>query len=138
MKTLADCGNAGAAFGEVHLPAARAITMNKSPKRKFRLTIECNDHAVLRLSVKERSGEGNYQRIEHPWGVKDLAAFKLAATAATLVSRGVANLDEICRTVTAPRRRKVGKKRLAEDSALQTNRSGLRHNGSDKGVAHNA
>jgi hypothetical protein len=89
------------------------MSMQKSSKRKFRLTIECNDQAVLRLSVKEGSGDGKYLPIERPWGVKELAAFKLAAKAATLVSRGVANLDEICRTVTAPRHRKVGKKRLA-------------------------
>jgi hypothetical protein len=114
------------------------MTMDSKATKHFRLIVDVSDKAVARLRVKERSSDGKYLPIERPWGVKELAAFKLAAKAATLVSRGVADLDEVCRTVSAPRRHKVSKKRLAEDGALQSSRTGRRHNGSDKAIADNA
>jgi hypothetical protein len=113
--------------------------MKVKDRTNYRIVIDFNDHAVSRIRIKERDSNGKYVPIARPWGVKDLAAFKLPGKAVTLVTRGVADLDEICRTVTAPRRRKVGKKRLAEEAgALQTSGTGLRNNGPDKGVAHKA
>ena len=63
--------------------------MTKSNKFKLRLTIAFTEHAVLRVSVRERTRNGKFELIERPWGIKELAGLKLAAKAAVLVSRGV-------------------------------------------------
>jgi hypothetical protein len=130
-------GDAGAAVGEIHTPASGDF-MKPKTKHNFRLVVNFSDKAVFRVRFSERDRNGNYVPIERPWGGKELNGLKLAAKAVILPSRGVADLQEVCRTVTAPRRRKVGKKRLAEDRALQTSRAGRRHNGPDRNVAHSA
>jgi hypothetical protein len=112
-------------------------TMKHKTKHNFRLVVDFTDKAVSRVSIKERSRDGKYEPLERPWGIKLLAGLKLATKAVTLASHGVADLKEACRTASAPRRSKVGKKRLAEDGGPQTGGIGLRHNGPDKGVGHN-
>ncbi len=105
--------------------------MRKSSKFKLRLTVDVTDHAVLRVSVKERARKGKYVPVEHPWGVKVLAALKMADKATSLVSRGVADLQEVRRTANASRRRKQIKKPPIEGAGvLKTNRT-ARHNGRD-------
>ena len=84
--------------------------MNK-PEKNFRLVVDFSDKAVSRVRFRERDRNGKYVPIERPWGAKELAGLKLVAKLANLTSRGVADLAEACRTASAPRRRKLRKKR---------------------------
>ena len=98
--------------------------MKSKEKLNFRVLVDCNDHAVRRMSVRERSSDGKYEPLERPWGTKVLAALKQATKAVTLASRGVADLEEVCRIASTPRRRKGSKKSLAEQAGVSaTNRS---------------
>ncbi len=101
--------------------------MRKSSKLKLRLTVDVTDHAVLRVSVKQRTRKGKYVPVELPWGVKVIKALKLAKKAAALVSQGVADLEEVRSTATPPRRKAAKKPRVEERGVSQANRS----NGAD-------
>jgi hypothetical protein len=108
--------------------------MKSKEKLNLRVLVDCNEHEVRRMSVRERSRDGKYEPLERPWGIKLLAALKLATKAVSLASRGVSDLEEICRTASAPRRRKLGKKTPVEDASVHaTNRTGL--HGPDHGVS---
>ena len=109
--------------------------MKQETKHNFRLVVDFTDKAVLRVSVKERDRDGKYEPLERPWDTKVLAALKLATKAVTLTSRGVADLEEVCRIASAARRRRLAKKPQVEDAGVQTtNRTGLRRNGPDQGI----
>ena len=108
--------------------------MKIKTKKNFRLVVDFSDKAVSRVSVRELSRDGKYKPLAGPWGIKVLAALKLASKAVTLTSRGVADLEEVCRTVSAPRRRKLGNR--VEDAGVHTaNRTDGRRNGPDHEVA---
>jgi hypothetical protein len=109
--------------------------MKEKEKLNLRVLVDVDDHKVRRVSVKERSRDGTYEPLERPWGIKVLAALKLAAKAVTLASHGVADLEEVCRTASAPRRRKVGKKPPTDEGGVRTNRTGLGRNGPDRQVS---
>lgn len=86
--------------------------MNKK-KHRYRFTIDVNNRAVNRLSIKERSKSGEFVPIERPWREKDLIAVKRAAKAMTTAASGVSDLDEACRIASAGRRSYTRKKRGA-------------------------
>jgi hypothetical protein len=110
--------------------------MNIKTKKNFRLVVDFSDKAVSRVSVRELSRDGKYKPLARPWGIKVLAALKLASKAVTLTSRGVADLEEVCRTVSAPRRRKLGKTPPVEHAGVHTtNRTDVRRNSPDHDVA---
>ena len=110
--------------------------MNIKSENNFRLVVDFSDKAVSRVRFRERDRRGKYEPLERPWGTKVLAALKLAAKAVTLTSRGVADLEEVCRTASTPRRRKLGKKPPVEDAAVRAaHRTDRRHNGSDHEMA---
>ncbi|MGC1779767.1 MAG: hypothetical protein WBB34_17680 [Xanthobacteraceae bacterium] len=96
--------------------------MKKRSKNKYRISVDCSDRAVMRLSVRERSRNGEFAAIERPWGQKDIAAFKKAAKAVALLAQGISDLDEIRRTASAargPRRLKTPlKDALGEDQNI--------------------
>jgi hypothetical protein len=113
--------------------------MNIKTKKNFRLVVDFSDKAVSRVSIKERSRDGKYEPLERPWGIKLLAGLKLATKAVSLASHGVADLKEACRTASAPRRRKLGKKPPVEDAGVHTtNRASLRRNVPDHEVARSS
>jgi hypothetical protein len=115
------------AFGEF-TRQPKGDSMKRKSKRKYRLVIDFNEQSVTRFVIKQRAPDGSYQALDSPWGTSELAGLKLAAKATTMASRGVANLDEVCRTAT--RRRKSPKKPPVE-GILKTNRTGDGHNGKD-------
>jgi uncharacterized protein related to proFAR isomerase len=110
--------------------------MKSKTKKNFRLVVDFSEKAVVRVRFGERDRNSKYVPIERPWGAKELAGLKLVTKVANLTSRGVADLEEVCRTASAPRRRKLGKKLPVEDAAVHTgNRTDRRQNGLDEEVA---
>jgi hypothetical protein len=96
--------------------------MNTRVRRpKCRITVRITGDKV-RLAVEERTADGKFVPMERPRGAADLARFKKAAKAVTLLAQGVADVDEICRTANTargPRRQKASPRKDAQDGKGQ-------------------